>query len=485
LVCSELPLFRLTRKLAAQKRTKFRGTHANRYIVSVEPRESTPVRCIEVDHPSHCYLASRAMIPTHNTLGTLFRFGWHADKYPGYFGAIFRREMPMVTAGGGLWEESMKLYPMWGARPNISMHEWRWPRGRSLIQFRSLQHEKDVLNYQGAQLAEFALEEATHFPESVFWYLLSRLRSNCGMRPRACLTFNPDPDSWVRKLIDWYIDQDGFAIPERAGLKRYFLRDGDELVWGDSPAEVRELAPHVASQPLSFRFIPSMLADNPKIDQTYKDKLDALPLVERARLKGGNWNIRAKAGTIFKRVWFEILDRLPHDVHSVARGWDLAATEPSQQNKEPDWTRGTKISRHHSGLYVAQNMVSRRERPHTIDALTMQTAHADGRNVRQCFWQDPGAAGKAEAQRYVRMLAGFDVRIVVASENKVTYANPVSAQAEGGNFKLLRGDWNEAFLNEMEGFPDARHDDIPDSVSRAFLDLTSSVTPTSFYVPGM
>src|ERR1044072_6164566 len=73
------------------------------------------------------------------TRGTLFRMGWHADKYPGYYGAIFRREMPMVTQGGGLWEESMQLFPMWNARPNLSLREWRWPRGRSLIQFRGIE----------------------------------------------------------------------------------------------------------------------------------------------------------------------------------------------------------------------------------------------------------------------------------------------------------------------------------------------------------
>lgn len=440
--------------------------------------------------PQSDYVASSADITAFGgaagggkTLGTLFRFGWHADTYPGYYGAIFRREMPMVTAGGGLWEESMKLYPIWRARPNLSTHEWRWP-SRSLIQFRSIQHEKDVLNYQGAQLAEFALEEATHFPESVFWYLLSRLRSNCGMRPRACLTFNPDPDSWVRKLIDWYIGEDGFAIPERAGQKRYFLRDGDELVWGSSREEVRDVAPHVKSVPLSFRFIPSMLADNPKIDQSYKDKLDALPLVERERLKGGNWNIRNSAGTVFNREWFDIIERVPSDVVQVTRGWDLAATEPHQQNKDPDWTRGVKVSLHKSGLFVVQSVVSKRARPHEVDQLLLETAHTDGRTVRQRFWQDPGAAGKAEAARIIRLLAGFDVAFTPAVEDKVTYSKATSSQAEGGNVKLLRGHWNTEYLNEHQAFPEGKHDDIVDSESRAVLDLTSNPQMRYIHIRG-
>ncbi len=36
-------------------------------IVSVEPVESVPVKCIQVDSPSHLYLAGRGMTPTHNS----------------------------------------------------------------------------------------------------------------------------------------------------------------------------------------------------------------------------------------------------------------------------------------------------------------------------------------------------------------------------------------------------------------------------------
>jgi hypothetical protein len=59
-------VFRLTRKLARQV-AKGRSTSGQRYIVDVRPVESVPVRCIEVDSPSHLYLASRANIPTHNS----------------------------------------------------------------------------------------------------------------------------------------------------------------------------------------------------------------------------------------------------------------------------------------------------------------------------------------------------------------------------------------------------------------------------------
>jgi predicted phage terminase large subunit-like protein len=427
----------------------------------------------------------------------LLRFAVHAHENPGYFGCIFRREMPMITVGGGLWEESMKIFPVFGARPNIAMREWRFPN-RSLIQFRSLQHEPDVLNYQGAQFAEFCFEEGTHFPESMFWYMFSRLRSLCwrnGTTSRALITCNPDPDSWIRKLIDWYIKSDahptasgdvGLPIDERAGQKRFFVRDGDEFVWGSSKAEVRTLAPHITSdpnnQPRSLRFIPARLADNPRGDPSYESRLNALSKVDRERLKGGNWNIRASAGTVFKKDWFEIVDRLPDDVVRTVRGWDLAATEPAPQgdkkSRDPDWTRGVKMSLHKSGLFYVHDVISLRQRSHYVDEAVRKAAASDGRQCTQAFWQDPGSAGKSEAERYVRMLVGYDVRIERASHDKQEYAKPVSAQAESrsgyGNIKLLRGPWNDAFLNELQAFPtEGVHDDQVDAMSRAFLALTS------------
>lgn len=47
--------------------------HSSRFIIDVRPIDSVPVRCVEVDNGSHMYLASRSMVPTHNsTLGLDF-----------------------------------------------------------------------------------------------------------------------------------------------------------------------------------------------------------------------------------------------------------------------------------------------------------------------------------------------------------------------------------------------------------------------------
>ena len=90
--------------------------------------------------------------------------------------------------------------------------------------------------------------------------------------------------------------------------------------------------------------------------------------------------------------------------------------------------------------------------------------------------QDPGQAGKEQANSYVGYLSGFNVKVKVVTGNKVTRAEPFSAQVQAGNVYLLDGDWNEMYLRELEGFPDLTHDDLVDASSDAFTECSNSVT---------
>ena len=78
----DFPVFNLKRKLIRQV---FKGdTARSRYVrvTSIEPVESIPVRCIEVDSPSHLYLAGEGMIPTHNTLAGAAVAAWYSEVCP-------------------------------------------------------------------------------------------------------------------------------------------------------------------------------------------------------------------------------------------------------------------------------------------------------------------------------------------------------------------------------------------------------------------
>ncbi|MEU1425576.1 replicative DNA helicase [Nocardia sp. NPDC005746] len=73
---TEDEVFGLSRKELLHKQRRGAATtsrSSSRCIVDVRPIASVPVRCVEVDNADHLYLASRAMIPTHNsTLGMDF-----------------------------------------------------------------------------------------------------------------------------------------------------------------------------------------------------------------------------------------------------------------------------------------------------------------------------------------------------------------------------------------------------------------------------
>lgn len=80
-----VPVFRLARKLAKMK-GETRPECKRRFIVSVEPVESVPVRCIAVDSPSHQYLCTRDYVPTHNTaIGPFWLLKEMIRKGPGEY----------------------------------------------------------------------------------------------------------------------------------------------------------------------------------------------------------------------------------------------------------------------------------------------------------------------------------------------------------------------------------------------------------------
>jgi replicative DNA helicase len=62
-----VPVFRHPEHIARQHATAHPARPRQRLVAAIEPVPSVPVRCIQVDSPSHLYLAGRDCVPTHNT----------------------------------------------------------------------------------------------------------------------------------------------------------------------------------------------------------------------------------------------------------------------------------------------------------------------------------------------------------------------------------------------------------------------------------
>ncbi len=231
---------------------------------------------------------------------------------------IFRKTYPQIASPGGLKDESTKIYPMFGGDLNETAMRWRFPSG-AIVQFSHMQHEKDKFAWQGAQIPLIGFDELTHFSESQFFYMLSRNRSLCGVRPYVRATCNPDAGSWVARFIEWWIDPaSGYPIPERAGRLRWFVRLGDEILWDDDPSRLEEKHGVEAK---SVAFIPAKLEDNPTLmreDPGYRANLLALPRVERERLLGGNWKVSEDA--VIDTGWFRTFERVEEGYQVLVGG---------------------------------------------------------------------------------------------------------------------------------------------------------------------
>lgn len=232
----------------------------------------------------------------------------------GFGGVIFRRTGPQIKSEGGLWDTSMDIYPHVGAIPKSTTSEWFFKSGAK-IKFSHMEYEKNMLDWQGSQIPFIGFDELTHFSKKVFFYMLSRNRSTCGVKPYVRATCNPDPESWVAELISWWIDPEtGFPIPERDGVVRFFVVYGDEYVWGDTKEEVIEkswsfLEPIVNQSGIdpkefvkSLTFVHGSIYQNKAlldVNPAYLGNLVSQDDATRSQLLEGNWKVKISDQDIY------------------------------------------------------------------------------------------------------------------------------------------------------------------------------------------
>ncbi len=428
---------------------------------------------------------------------------------PDYGCVIFRRTCPQITNQGGLWDESSKFYAGLNGKPKLDNLSWKFESGAT-VRFAHLQHEKNIYDWQGSQIARIGWDELTHFTEEMFFYLLSRNRTMSGVPPQIRATMNPDAESWVAKLIEWWIDVDGYPIPERSGVKRYFVRVNSELIWGDSKEELedvfndawekaiaelkeritlpQELLEEVENliEPKSFTFISGTIFDNPALiraNPQYLVNLLSLHPVEQARLLKGNWKARYEAGKVFNRSWFKHLPALPsvseYRLVKTVRFWDLAATSATTATNTSFYTAGIRMSkwRHlitNKYLYVVEDQIAEQVAAGEVPNLMMRTAHFDGEDVLVRWELEGGASALILEQKISDSLPLHDAFAVKPLGNKVTRALPYATAAHNGIVYLLDNDWNSVYLNCVQGFDGSKKpliNDIVDASSGAYSEL--------------
>lgn len=174
-----------------------------------------------------------------------------------------------------------------------------------------------------------------------------------------------------------------------------------------------------------------------------------------------------KGGGDFKPARIEIVDALPHGL-SFARGWDLAGTK----NKTSDYTASVKLAIK-DGVTWISDVFRFRGSPDEVEKKLQQTAAIDGLDTTQELPQDPGQAGVYQKNTLSKLLQGARFNFGLESGDKRLRALSVAAQVNVGNVKMVRGDWNKEFIQELEQFPFGANDDQVDALSRAYNSLTT------------
>lgn len=173
----------------------------------------------------------------------------------------------------------------------------------------------------------------------------------------------------------------------------------------------------------------------------------------------------AKEGEFFKVDKLEVVEVAPADLR-LCRAWDLAASKGSGA-----YTSGVLIGTDDKGIYYVCDVERGQLSADDAKTTLRSTAISDGQAVAIHLPQDPGQAGKGQAEQLVRFLAGFNVKAEPVTGSKETRAFSFAAQVNAGNVKMIRGAWNKAFKEELRQFPRGKYKDQVDSASDSFNEL--------------
>lgn len=282
-------------------------------------------RCITVTGRDHLYMTDAYTI-NHNTV-TMLMEPMYDIRNKHFNGIIFRKNKDDFE---NIINESKRWFTKLG-RYNKSKDDmtWNFKTGAKLgLTIYDMPMSDFDTKFRGQQFAYIGIDELPQMPFEMFKFLMTSNRNTVGVHSRILGTCNPDPLSWLRKFVDWWIgkadtvysdgkmhpERKGFAIPERDGVVRYcYMPDDsvDNIIWGDTPEEVYEQCKDLIDDAWdpdweqygytktsffvkSVTFIKASLKDNKallKSDPGYIASLLNQPPEIRAREFDGNWDI--------------------------------------------------------------------------------------------------------------------------------------------------------------------------------------------------
>lgn len=247
------------------------------------------------------------------------------------------------------------------------------------------------------------------------------------------------------------------------------MRSGESGKLRTDPGTQVHSLTHSPSHPLTFS--PSLYID--PIGRIAGDALCPARFdkeeLEKIKRRIGSYSFAAlyqqrpvpAEGGLFKRSWFKFVNHAPPGLKKK-RGYDLALS----QHARSDYTASLRVAFDRDGsMYIDGGFRARMEYPYQRRFIRGRilaepdTEHgvelsANGHAVVQDLRRDPSIRGRT-------------LRGVAVKGDKITRALGWIALAEEGRVYLVRGGWNQDFIDEACSFPSGTHDDQIDAVSIA------------------
>lgn len=291
-------------------------------VVSCERTIKHDCCCIAVDGEDSVFLLDDFII-THNSKSFSALMETLKDiRNSDFHGLILRKEKNDLDS---LISDSYKVYSQFGVY-NKSQNDmtWNFQNGGWLkFSYYAGAYQDFKNRFQGRQYAYIAIDEGTQIEYKKFKYLLTNNRNASHIRNKFWITCNPDPESWVRKFIDWWVDEDGYIIPERDCKVRFCFMDGDtpdSIYWGNTREEVYEQCSNLIDSLWkesyeelgytkldmfikSVTFIRADVSENIKListDASYIANLAQQDEEQRMRDLEANWNWKAAGDDMVK-----------------------------------------------------------------------------------------------------------------------------------------------------------------------------------------
>jgi len=171
----------------------------------------------------------------------------------------------------------MMEFPHTVARYNQQHKRWHFHNG-SMLHFCHCQYEKDVFNYQGAEIHLLLIDELTTFTQFIYDYLFQRVRCTLDLPER------------IKHKVPGVVCASNPGGVGHEWVKARWVKYAKPYELKRAPKDPE----NPQHKPMVRQFIPGLLDDNPILmerDPGYITRLNNLPEPWRSAYKHGDWDL--------------------------------------------------------------------------------------------------------------------------------------------------------------------------------------------------